>query len=401
MSLQNHPIWRKPQHHHDLDHSHEHVHWVELFYDLVHVVTVFLLGNYLSHHASLEGFAVFALVFVVLFYAWGEISVYNSIYLSTDIWHRIIMSLAIITVMFMAAAIPSVTGNSWPFFALGFAANRFVIALLYFRARRINSEANSLCSEMVRNFVIFGLFFGLSAFLPKPYNFYVFVATMFATIAIYMIPKLSPIRFDRFVPRMEHLSERFGLLTLIVTGEAFFKLVVTLADKGAYKVSPEVLVNFGIGGIATFILAWTYFDVVGNGKPKDQQFKTLIFNWSGHIFLMISLVMIGVALSGEVKVGFWEPYPLKYGTIGCFGLAGYLISLWIIQKQIEFREAHRFARLDLRIFGIAMVFVTYFSLPYVPAIIGNLLWSTALCSQLGIGILRAYFYYKAQEKAST
>ena len=129
MALHDHPMWRKPQHHQDLDHAHDHVHWAELFYDLIHVVTIFLLGNYLSHHLDLHGFLVFAGVFITLWYAWGELSIFNSIYVSTDFWHRLIMAVMICTVMFMAAAIPAIEGKGWVFFALGFAANRAMIAL--------------------------------------------------------------------------------------------------------------------------------------------------------------------------------------------------------------------------------------------------------------------------------
>jgi len=41
MALENHPMWRLPKHHLDLKSSHDHVHWVELFYDLIHVVIIF------------------------------------------------------------------------------------------------------------------------------------------------------------------------------------------------------------------------------------------------------------------------------------------------------------------------------------------------------------------------
>ncbi|MEL7013744.1 MAG: low temperature requirement protein A [Pseudomonadota bacterium] len=122
MALQDHPMWRKPQHHQDLGHTHEHVHWAELFYDLIHVVTIFLLGNHLSHHLDVQGFLVFAGVFIALWYAWGELSLFNSIYVSTDVWHRVIMSVMICTLMFMAAAIPAIEGGGWMFFTLGFAA---------------------------------------------------------------------------------------------------------------------------------------------------------------------------------------------------------------------------------------------------------------------------------------
>ncbi len=390
MALQDHPMWRKPQHHHDLDHAHDHVHWTELFYDLIHVVTIFLLGNFLSHHLDLNGFLVFAGVFVALWYAWGELSIFNSIYVSTDVWHRIIMSVMICTVMFMAAAIPAIDGKGWSYFALGFAANRAMIAALYFRARRNNAASGSMCSEQVRNFSFFAVVFLITAFLPKPYAYWTFAVAMVATQVVYMIPPISVLRFDRFVPRMGHMAERFALLTLIVLGEGFFKLVVTLSEKGIYKVSPDVLVNFVIGGVSMFIMCWIYFDFVGNGKPKDAKLSTLVTWWLAHLALMLCGVMVGVALAAEVKVGFWEPYPTEYAAIGCFGLAGYIAMLWVLRHVIEHRIASDFGRGDIRLFGIGLAIGTFFIVPHVPSLIGNLLWGTALVSQIVVPVSRAW-----------
>ena len=390
MALHDHPMWRKPQHHQDLDHTHEHVHWAELFYDLIHVVTIFLLGNYLSTHLDFIGFLVFAGVFITLWYAWGELSIFNSIYVSTDIWHRLIMSVMICTVMFMAAAIPAIDGKGWVFFALGFAANRAMIAALYFRARRTNLSSESLCSEQVRNFSFFAVVFAITAFLPKPYAYWAFAGGMVATQILYMIPSMTVIRFDRFVPRAGHMAERFALLTLIVLGEGFFKLVVTLSEKGIYKAAPDVLVNFVIGGVSMFVMCWIYFDFVGNGKPKNTRPATLITWWLAHLTLMLCGVMVGVALAAEVKVGFWEPYPTKYAAIGCFGLAGYIAMLWVLRHVIEHRVASEFGRADVRLFGIGLAIATFFIVPHVPALVGNLLWGTALFSQIVIPVFRAW-----------
>lgn len=390
MALQDHPMWRKPQHHHDIDHAHDHVHWAELFYDLIHVVTIFLLGNYLSHHLDLHGFLVFAGVFVALWYAWGELSIFNSIYVSTDLWHRLIMSVMICTVMFMAAAIPAIEGKGWTFFALGFAANRIMIAALYYRARRVNASSRSMCSEQIRNFSIFAVIFAITAFLPKPLAYWVFAAAMVATQAMYMIPGVTVLRFERFVPRLGHMAERFALLTLIVLGEGFFKLVVTLSEKGIYKVSPDVLVNFVIGGVSMFVMCWIYFDFVGNAKPKDKKSSTLVVWWLAHLILMLCGVMVGVALAAEVKVGFWEPYPTEYAAVGCFGLAGYIAMLWVLRHTIEHRLASDFGRWDVRLFGILLAIGCFIVVPYVPALVGNLLWGTALFSQIVIPLLRGW-----------
>ncbi len=394
MALHDHPMWRKPQHHQDLDHTHEHVHWAELFYDLIHVVTIFLLGNYLSHHLDVQGFLVFAGVFVALWYAWGELSLFNSIYVSTDVWHRVIMSVMICTLMFMAAAIPAIEGGGWMFFALGFAANRAMLAALYLRARRVNASSHSMCSEQARNFAIFAFVFAITAFLPKPFAFWAFAAAMVATQLLYMIPKVSVLRFDRFIPRAGHMAERFALLTLIVLGEGFFKLVVTLSEKGIYKVTPDVLVNFVIGGVSMFVMCWIYFDFVGNGKPKDDRPSTLVTWWLSHLVLMLCGVMVGVALAAEVKVGFWEPFPTKYAAIGCFGLAGYIAMLWVLRHVIEHRVASEFGRGDVRFFGIVLAITTFFIVPYVPALVGNLLWGTALFSQIIIPVTRAWLRFR-------
>ena len=129
-------LWRRPRHHMDVDEAHDHVHWVELFFDLVHVVTIFILGNYLSHHLGWQGFWVFTGLFLAIFYAWADSSVYNSLYISTDMPHRVVMALKIVTMMTIAAAIPDVGGEGWTYFALGYALNRALTAYLYWRPIR-------------------------------------------------------------------------------------------------------------------------------------------------------------------------------------------------------------------------------------------------------------------------
>ena len=177
-------------------------------------------------------------------------------------------------------------------------------------------------------------------------------------------------------------------------GEGFFKLVVTLSEKGIYKVSPDVLVNFVIGGVSMFVMCWVYFDFVGNGKPKNNRLSTLVTWWLGHLVLMLCGVMVGVALAAEVKVGFWEPYPTYYAAAGCFGLAGYIAMLGVLQHVIEHRIASDFGGWGIRVFGIALAIATYFVVPHVPSLVGNLMWGTALLSQIVIPVSRAWLKFR-------
>lgn len=389
MTLKSFPIWRKPSHHLDVDNPSNHVHWVELFFDLVHVVTIFMLGNFLSHHLDFPGFLVFTGLFLAVFFAWADSSVYNSLYISTDIPHRSIMALQIVTMMVIAAAIPEVLEGGWVYFALGYALNRALTAYLYWRARSVGAEKTSLAAEQGRNFFVLAGVFALSAFLPQPIAYWVFGAGIVLIQLQYMLPRIGTLRFERFLPRLSHISERFGLLMLILLGEGFFKLVVTLSDKGISSVGPDTLVNFIMGGLSLFALAWIYFDCVGNALPKSRKTSLMVTYWLTHIVIMWSAVLIGVALAGEVYVGFMEPYPTGYGVIGSIGLVVFLASLWILQHTVDGRDTTRcYHSGGVRVFGIAFALLLLIIVPFVPAIIGNLIWGVALFSQIVIPFYR-------------
>ena len=51
MALENHPMWRLPKHHLDLKSSHDHVHWVELFYDLIHMCSYVWRYTRIGYHS--------------------------------------------------------------------------------------------------------------------------------------------------------------------------------------------------------------------------------------------------------------------------------------------------------------------------------------------------------------
>jgi len=383
-------IWRRPRHHMDVENPNEHVQWVELFFDLIHVVTIFILGNYLSDHLDLQGFLVFSGLFLAVFFAWADSSIYNSLYISTDVPHRAVMALQIVTMMVIAAAIPAVGAGGWPYFALGYALNRALTGWLYWRARHVGAGGNRLALEQGRNFLALAALFAVSALLPRPLAYWTFGLGVVLVQVQYVAPRLGTLRFERFAPRLGHLSERFALLMLILLGEGFFKLVVTLADKGIDKVGPGTLINLVIGGLSLFALAWIYFDAVGNAPPRSNERSVSLRYWFAHIAAMWGAVLIGVALAGEVYVGLWEPFPSGYAVLGTIGLGVFLVSIGVLQTQIEGRETvRRHYSGGVRLFGIATALLVLAVHPFVPAVVGNLGWGLALFSQIAVPLRRA------------
>ena len=400
MSLEHHPLWRRPQHHMDAQQSNDHVHWLELFYDLAHVVAIFILGNYLSHHLNIQGFLAFTALFCIIWFAWFDLSLFNSLYVSTDIQHRNIMAAQIVTVMLMSAAISTIASGGWTYFAMAYAINRLILALLFWRARFVGDTHSRLPSEISRNFLLSSIVFASSALLSPIDSYVMFALGMIFLMSSYALPTIGVLRHERFRPRFGHMAERFSLLLLIAAGEGFFKLVITLADKGISNVSTDVFFNYIFGGFSIFVLCWIYFDFAGNGKPKDNKKSTLIQWVLAHLGLMVAVVCIGVALSAEVKIEFTEVYPLKYAVLGCASLAAYLYFLLLIQNVIEHRAAHRFATPQVRWVGITLALLTLAVVAFVPSWVANLLWGSALISQIVIPVSRAYFTF-IRDDAST
>jgi len=64
-----HSIWQRPHHHLDKEGTHQSVHWVELFDDLIHVVLICMLGNFLTDNLPVSGFLVFAGLFIAIWYS--------------------------------------------------------------------------------------------------------------------------------------------------------------------------------------------------------------------------------------------------------------------------------------------------------------------------------------------
>ena len=51
-------------------------------------------------------------------------------------------------------------------------------------------------------------------------------------------------------------------------------------------------------------------------------------------------------------------------------------------------------------FGVILALATILILPHVPSLIGNLLWGTALISQIAYPVTRAYFTLSKEEANS-
>ena len=381
-------VLQPPTHHEDDPNASHHVHWVELFYDLIQVVCIFQLGNLLGHHHDFQSFLIYVGLFIAIWVSWAATVFYTSLYITNDVPHRLLMALQIVGICIMAIALGQIPGVGIYYFAVAFAVVRGILALLYWRAGYYSKSTAQLSRRFAGLFITVSVAVVLATFLPYPLNYLAWTLILLAEQLAFVWPKVGLMSDDRFKPRLMHLSERFTLLFLIVMGEGFFKLVLTLSEQGIQNLDWNDYINATLGCLWLFSLTWIYFDFVGNGRIKPDNCHMILW-WYGHLLLMLGASMNTVAIKGLMTAELLAPFPMEYGWLGCLGLIWFLIATILIQAAIKQHTAHQFYSLRLRLFGIGLALLTWILGSRVPAWFSISLFIIAYASQIASPLYHA------------
>ena len=88
-----------------------HASWLELFFDLVFVVAIAELSHELLVNHTLNGFAIFAALFVPVFVAWQGFSFYADRFDTDDVFFRVCMLAAMLAVAALKASVDAAKGR--------------------------------------------------------------------------------------------------------------------------------------------------------------------------------------------------------------------------------------------------------------------------------------------------
>ena len=201
-------VLQPPTHHADDPNANHHVHWVELFYDLIQVVCIFQLGNLLGHYHDFQSFLIYAGLFIAIWMSWAATVFYTSLYITNDVSHRLLMALQIVGICIMAIALGQIPGIGIYYFAVAFAGVRGILALLYWRASYYSKSTAQLSRRFAGLFITVSVAVVLATFLPYPLNYLAWAMILLAEQLAFVLPKLGLINNDHFKPRLAHLSER-------------------------------------------------------------------------------------------------------------------------------------------------------------------------------------------------
>ncbi len=310
--------------------------WLELFYDLIFVAAIIQLGDALGHDVSISGFAAFAGHFAPLWIAWSGFTFFANRFDVDDFTHRIMVFVQMFAMGAMAISAPHAMEGHHTIFSLCFAVAQLMVVAMHVRAWYQVPNARDYCKYWGIVFAISALAFLLSALLPTPWAYGMWGLGILAILAA-PVSEVSRTLMERYPLDMEHLSERYGLLTIIVLGESFVKVLSYLSGS-ELATELEYVGKGSLGLLLTCTVWWIYFDDVAGSHLKKQRgaFEVWLY---GHLPLAIAITGVGVAVKKAIKFDFGAPAPDEYRWLVAGTLCLTFASVAIIDSVTARREA--------------------------------------------------------------
>ncbi len=323
-----------------------HATWLELFYDLVFVVTVSQLSHYLFHDVSLSNFFGFLFLFIPVWWSWIGTTFFATRFYSDDLGHRLLLLLQMGGAGAMAVNISGAFNNTFSGFALSYAFMRLILVIEYvrvFRTIKSSESANPLVKRYIIGFSIAAIIWLISAFVPiTEIRFALWVIGLIIDFATPIsISKLT----SKFSPHISHLPERMGLFTLIVLGESIVGIVNGMTEQvwDVYSV-----IEASLGLCISFSLWWLYFDSTGRLpiqilREKGRISLYLIWLYT-HFPLVVAITAVGVGIRRLVSSEQHSVLSTSDLWLICGSVAISLISQSVLHLISIDRDTHDFTR---------------------------------------------------------
>ena len=323
-----------------------HATWLELFYDLVFVVTISQLSHYLFHEVSLSNFFGFLFLFIPVWWSWIGTTFFATRFYSDDLGHRLLLLLQMGGAGAMAVNISGAFNNNFSGFALSYAFMRLILVIEYvrvFRTIKSSESANPLVKRYIIGFSIAAIIWLISAFVP--FTEIRFVLWTIGLTIDFATPLSTSKLTSKFAPHISHLPERMGLFTLIVLGESIVGIVNGMTEQiwDVYSV-----IEASLGLCISFSLWWLYFDSTGRLpiqilREKGRISLYLIWLYT-HFPLVVAITAVGVGIRRLVSSEQHSVLSNSDLWLICGSVAISLISQSILHLISIDRDTHDFTR---------------------------------------------------------
>lgn len=331
-------LWRPPRRHGEQPQERI-VGPLELFYDLVVVVLVAQAAHHLAPHLGWHGLGEYAAVFGLVWLAWLNGSLHHDLHGHEDARGRSMFLLQILVLVPLGAFIPTAGGEGGAAFAVDAGLLFAVLALLWYLVRRGDGpEYSRVTALYVTGTAVCAVLLAASALLPAEVR----VLTWGILAALYLVGFAFLIGSRRMLGDTAlgitpALTERFGLLIIIVLGETVTGVVTGLAS---VPTDPLTLAVGLVAVVVGFGAWWVYFDFAGHRPPRPGLANAV--RWMIiHLPLTAAVAAMGAAMVSLVEHAHDSRTPAETAWFLCGGAAVVLVATMALASTLQAWEQDR------------------------------------------------------------
>jgi low temperature requirement protein LtrA len=318
--------------------------FLELFYDLVYVVLIAELAHTFSQDITLKGIGGFVFLFVIVWWAWINGTMYHDLHGQNDIRTRFFTFAQMFCVAAMAVFAHNALGAGSLGFALSYSAFQLTLTFLWWRTGMHDLLHRPLSQPYSLAFLISTLIFTGSVFVPSPWRFYLWGLSLAISLLIPLYtqslgknrPEIQA-QINRSFSLNPSSVERFGLFTIIVLGEVIVGVVQGVA--GHSNLNWLTGITAALGMMIAIGIWWVYFDFVSHRPPITK--NTIVSIW---IYLHLPMTMC-IAAGGAAVLNVIEhsgqhlPTEVSWLLVGSLAIA--LASVALLMRIIQIPKKYR------------------------------------------------------------
>lgn len=335
--------WQRPKRLRDRD-ADRRVSFLELFYDLVYVVLIAEFAHSLAAHVDIVHTGKFVFMFVLVWIAWVNGTMYHELHGNHDIRTRFFTFAQMFTVAGMAVFAHDAMGKGSTGFALCFAAYQLLLTWLWWRTGVHDPHHRPLSNPYSLGFLLSASLFTGSVFSPDSWLLPMWTSALILSLLIPLLllgvgrnnPKVQE-QLDRTAYIQDSAIERFGLLMIIVLGEIIASVVRGISSH--HHVTMSVGITAILGMIIAIGIWWIYFDFISQRRPKVS--RNTAYAWLYiHLPITLGIVATGAAIVNAIEHADTQMYLLgRLLLSGSIGLA--LVSIFLLMQFIQIPEEHK------------------------------------------------------------
>jgi low temperature requirement protein LtrA len=337
--------------------------WLELFFDLVFVVAIGALADFVHQASSFKDVLYFIAYFLPVWWVWMGFSYYADQFDNNDFLHKLVFFLSMFLVLALAVTINNQGFADPKYFIIIYISLRLILWLLYARAWYLDKHYRTFLSFYLTGFGLGIMLWGVSLVVARPEQILLWLSAMLIELSC---PILSYLLLKKFPVQVSHMDERFGLFVLIVLGE----MVVLLGGGISATHFHFNLLSLCFLGFLDIFLIWQLYFTKADQNVIHQSLragrfalaKSFVYGYS-HFGLFVSLVLFAVGIGRVIDQGSLQPFTQNMILLSTIGFLIIITAIhWATPSGLSYKKISLRLLSALLLAGLCFMHLTASSL---------------------------------------